>query len=91
VGAKQREGTDPLAAAGGLVAPLLEVGYAFTARPGRKPLRQLGATSTGAEHTQLCEHRSAGATTLTERISAGACSQQPVNGYERFMRVSNAT
>jgi hypothetical protein len=44
------------------------------------------ATSTGAEHTQLCEHadpeQTAGATTLTERISAGACSQQPVNGYD---------
>jgi hypothetical protein len=48
---------------------------------GRKPLCQLGATGTGAEHTQICEHRSAGATTLTERISAGARSQQPVNGY----------
>jgi hypothetical protein len=57
--------------------------YAFTARPGRKPLRQLGATSTGAEHTQLCEHRSAGTTTLMERISAGACSPEPVNGYLR--------
>jgi hypothetical protein len=64
--------------------------YAFTARPGRKPLRQASlvgaATSTGAEHTQLCERdhpeQTAGATSLTERISAGACSQQPVSGYE---------
>jgi hypothetical protein len=41
----------------------------------------LGAT-TVAERHWLRERRSAGATTLTERISAGACSQQPVNGYD---------
>jgi hypothetical protein len=57
----------------------------FTARPAESRSVSLGATSTGAERTELREHallnQTAGATRLTERISAGACSEHPVNGY----------
>jgi hypothetical protein len=50
-------------------------------RSGIAQVGAIGATSTGAERTRRREHRTAGATTLPERISAGARRSEPVKEY----------
>jgi hypothetical protein len=74
---------------------LVDRRYAFTARPGRKrrsatASQVAAAMRTGAERTRLGEHadpeQTAGATSLAERVSTGANSQELANGNDRSPR-----